>query len=98
MSAPTFEAVMEWRNLDHNAAQVRADSRHDLIIDGLGPDRQLNGRQLLVPGAAEPGRTAGSRARPQAGRARSPPGRVGAEPGGGAAPPRSRRCAAAAVR
>jgi len=36
MSAPTFEAVMEWRNLDHNAAQVRADSRDDLIIDGLG--------------------------------------------------------------
>jgi len=38
MSAPTFEAVMEWRNLDHNAAQVRADSRDDLIIDGLRPD------------------------------------------------------------
>jgi len=35
MSAPTFEAVMQWRNLDHNAAQVRADSRDDLIIDGL---------------------------------------------------------------
>jgi len=40
---------MEWRNLDHNAAQVRADSRDDLIIDGLGPDRQLIGGHLLVP-------------------------------------------------
>src|SRR5882762_10546267 len=58
MSAPTLEAleaVMEWRNLDHNAAQVRADSRDDLIVDGLRPDRQLIGGHLLVPIAAEQG-------------------------------------------
>jgi len=63
MSAPTFEAVMEWRNLDHNAAQVRADSRDDLIIDGLRPDRQriacsdgyADASRLLSSQGARPG-------------------------------------------
>src|SRR2546426_283121 len=42
MSLPTFQAVaMGRRTLDHNAAKVRADSRDDLVIDGLRPDREL---------------------------------------------------------
>jgi len=54
---------MEWRNVDHNAAQVRADSRDDLIIDGLGPDASGSADTLLVPSRRQGGRdgTIGSR-------------------------------------
>src|SRR5436853_121751 len=56
MSLPTFQAVaMGRRTLNHNAAKVRADSRDDLVIDGLRPDRELVRGHLLVAVAAEQG-------------------------------------------